>query len=439
MSTHTCPYCGLAFTFRSEVEWHIREDHRSKGDERAAFGAELAGSSSDLSWAQLHELQAGEGGVLSGPSVSLLLGTRASPAMTSLDAARLRELARQARRRLDVEPGLRLRGPLEDRLEMALQAAEHSSTSNGLAVLVNPQRVAVVRLPFDPGENVTVDPSFRTRDLLDALQHFEPYRMAVLGTRPRVLELQEGHLVDVIRKPRPEGAGRAPSARKGGKRSPRRERWSTRRALHRSGLYELGLALDERVRVAGDLPLLVVGNPRWLSAFKASSRHASSVIGEMRGSRSHTSGELLAELAEPVLASSRKGHEDRAISQLGEVDRSGRVVWGVQEVWRALNNDSVKRMWVERGFSVPALPAGASGELRLVADPATPGVIDDIVDDMIEIAMLGSLDVEIVGDGRLSVLQSRRHLGPAEPIAAELKAESQATHAMPRRAEALVA
>lgn len=27
MTIHTCPCCGLRFEFRTELEWHLAEDH----------------------------------------------------------------------------------------------------------------------------------------------------------------------------------------------------------------------------------------------------------------------------------------------------------------------------------------------------------------------------------------------------------------------------
>ena len=35
MSVYHCPLCPLIFQFRSEVEWHLREEHRSSSDEES--------------------------------------------------------------------------------------------------------------------------------------------------------------------------------------------------------------------------------------------------------------------------------------------------------------------------------------------------------------------------------------------------------------------
>ena len=45
MSVYHCPLCPLIFQFRSEVEWHLREGHRSSSDEESDLRAELAAAS----------------------------------------------------------------------------------------------------------------------------------------------------------------------------------------------------------------------------------------------------------------------------------------------------------------------------------------------------------------------------------------------------------
>ncbi len=45
---------------------------------------------------------------------------------------------------------------------------------------------------------------------------------------------------------------------------------------------------------------------------------------------------------------------------------------------------------------VPARTLGADGMLQIIDDPETPGVVDDIVDDLIEIAVSKGTPTDIV-------------------------------------------
>ena len=89
MSVYHCPLCPLIFQYRSEVEWHLREEHRSRRDEEADLRAELAAAAGRLDWDRLQALRSSG----AGPAVTLLLATTPASSMTVLDIARLRQLA----------------------------------------------------------------------------------------------------------------------------------------------------------------------------------------------------------------------------------------------------------------------------------------------------------------------------------------------------------
>ena len=240
MSVYHCPLCPLIFEYRTEVEWHVREEHRSRMEEDADLRAEVADASRPLDWDRLRDLRASG----SRPSVSLLLATAPAETMTVLDVARLRQLADRARRSLARDPERTgALSVIEHRLARAVSAAESLPTDRGLAVLVNARRMAIVALPFAPADRHVVDGEFATGDLEDSLRHFPRYRVVVLGGRPRVLEGTVAAFRDV--------AARAADA---------------------DGL------VDERVRLAGPLPLVVVGDHRQLDRFSKTSRHAEAVV-----------------------------------------------------------------------------------------------------------------------------------------------------------------
>ena len=89
MAVYHCPVCPLIFEFRTEVEWHLREQHRSRADEEADLRAEINAAVRQLDWLTLRALRS----AAPGPAVSLLLATGPAPAMSVLDVARLRQLA----------------------------------------------------------------------------------------------------------------------------------------------------------------------------------------------------------------------------------------------------------------------------------------------------------------------------------------------------------
>jgi len=384
-----CPLCGLDFSHRTEFEWHAREDHRSSPATPVLGIGPAGGDQHD--WAELHDLQS----AADRPSVSLIMGTTPAPTMALLDAARLRLLAAHARGRLVQElKGIPLRD-LEQRLDMTVAAAEHRHTDHGLALFVSATHLAVVRLPFRPRERVVVDTMFACRDLLDALHRFPRYRALVIsGGGFRILEGQARHLREVVAWYIAPALPTWLSAQHG--QANRDLKLHAVRERHNAVLAAAERSLTQRVSLTNELPLVLAGQRRLLARFREFSAHSPCVIGEVYTFGATLSVQAMAELAGPVLKAWCERGTARCLLDLGEADRGGRVAWGLDAVWHGVVDGRVERLWVERDYAVAArlLPGGQ--ELRLTDDHDTPGVIDDVVDEIIDLVATKGAPVDVV-------------------------------------------
>jgi hypothetical protein len=408
VSVYHCPICPLIFEFRTEVEWHLRNEHRSRSAEDAELRVEIAAASGELTQDRLRVLQSS----YSRPSVTLLMATTPSPTMSSLDVARLRHLAHLARRRLDCEAQTGTTTSVEHRLARAVSAAEGTATDNGVAVLVNAHQLAIFALPFAPRDRAAIDSRFATRDLEYKLQHYPPYRVVVLGTSPRILEGSDRHLTDTAPNP-VEGRALLDDDQRGlGRRSIRPERWLARRARHAAGCAEAEHVLDRRLRATGTMPLIVVGDNRWRSEFHRHSGHVPQIIGEIDGSHTRASTAKLAELVQPTLAAHHLAEQAGQIAELQQADAHGTLTWGLANAWRALRDGSTDAVWIEHGYAQPGRRAPDSDSFETTDDSAQPGVVDDLVDDVIQLAAGRGVTVVFVDDG---VLTRKK-----EPIAARI-------------------
>jgi Bacterial archaeo-eukaryotic release factor family 3 len=398
MSIYRCPVCPLIFQGRSEVEAHLQHEHRSRAKEAVDLGLELAAAGVELSRDRLQVLESAH----AHPSVTLLMATTPGPTMSSLDVARLRHLAHAARRRLAAEPGAGTNPAVEHRLTRALAAAESNPTDRGLAILVSAHHLALFPLPFAPRDRAVIDPRFATRDLQFALQDYPRYRVVVLGPSPRVLEgygrrLADTPCPDVGQTPTPLGR----SHQGLGRRSTRPERGVARRADHQAGCALADGLLDRRVHTAGSMPLIVVGDNRWRSAFRRRSRHAASVAAEIRGSRRRASAAALAELAQPGLAAWRRAQQTARIARLQQSDADGTVTWGLANVWRAVRDGSADHIWVDHTYAQPGRRIPGVDGIETTSDPGQPGIRDDLVDDLIQLAAARGITVDLLDDGCL--------------------------------------
>ena len=381
MTVSHCPLCPLIFQFRTEVEYHLRNDHRSRAEEEADLATELEIADSELSWLRLRALQS----AVSDPSVSLLLDTAPARMMTSLDAARLRRLAERARQRLGLELAGGHLAHMEYRLARAVAAAEGGPTDAGIAIFVSARQLMIMRLPLAPTSRVVIDPTFATRDLLDTLQHIPSYRVAVLSsTGPQLFEGRANSLTpisDASVPPTPTSPG---SRGIGRLDAPRRESRLTRH-LHQELVATMDRALDARDETAGQLPLIVIGSPRLIALFRRRSRHERDTIGHVRSIQPHVRMTSIQRLVGPALEAWQAQLAEEQAARFKHAMRQGTIAWGVQAASAAILANEAEHLWVERGYAVAARRSN-DGTLNIVEDPEMPGVIDDVVDDLIEIA-----------------------------------------------------
>ena len=423
MSVFHCPVCPLIFEFRNEVEHHLRNEHRSRRDEQAKLTAETAAAASEIDWPLLRSLQAARRGV----AVTLLLATTPAPVMTSLDVTRLRRLANQARRRVAAEPAVAA-PTLEERLASVVAAAEGLPTQEGLAVLVNSERMAIFPLPFEPADRAVVDPRFATRDLETTLRCHPTYRLLVLARQPRLFEGRGLHLSEMRSKrtsrtpppgERPGAAGWQTVRAAGG--------WTPGRAHRAAGVQIADDLLAGVVQAGGELPLVVVGDGRWRSAFRRS-RHADTVVAEVPGCRPRESPEALARLAQPHLVARLRNEQAAATSDLERAEAVGAVVWGLEAAWAAVHEGTAENLWVEQGYGRPGRPTDEGAAVKLASDAEQPGVIDDLVDDLIEAAIAKRIGVHHLANGAI---------GRADPIAVQLRAAGRTTRLASEVAQAV--
>ena len=382
-----CPLCPLVFQFRTEVEWHLREEHRSRADEDADLRAELAAATRPIDWERLDALRASKGR----PAVTLLLSTTPAATMSAPDIARLRQLAERARRRLSDEPDRDT--PLlliEDRLARAVSTAETLPTTRGMAVLVNRHDLAIATLPFAPRDRHVVDDRFATRDLEYALRRHPRYRVLVLGRHPRILEGRGRELS--------EAAGTAHA--------------STPRTLpDRSHVADEDpeALMARRVQAAGRLPLVVIGDHRHLDEFRRGSSFTNDVVAEV--TRPRLKRAVVADLAAAALDRWLFEQQQRARAELRRADSHDQVAWGVEAAWSAVEAGTADRLWVEHDYQVPGRVVPGAFGVQATSDPAEPGASDDLVDALITKANLLGVPVDLFESGALQSV---------EPVAARV-------------------
>jgi hypothetical protein len=320
------------------------------------------------------------------PSVSILAGTMPGTYMIPSDVERVAGLVRSAVQRLREVCTPETQSELQTRIWKAHSLARMSSTQAGLGIFASEGSTTdVVLLPFAPHDRVIVGPRFATRDLLYARQHFPLYRVLLIdGWVPRLLEGRGNYLVEI------NVPGSLPSQQTSVARAARGRRLGAKirqgrneaRSSYRAVLLAAEDVLDRATAASGELPIIVVGSPGMVAMFGNSSRHADSLIGEVRGWYPQGAAEELANLAQPALAHWDANLRARTVESLRSAQRSRSLVWGVHAAWNAVRLGVVQHLWVDQDYVVP-VRIGSDGALIDDPDSTEGTVVDDVVETLI--------------------------------------------------------
>jgi hypothetical protein len=327
------------------------------------------------------------------PAVSLLAGVPGDAPASVL--ATLRSQLTEVRERLELEfSGSEVQDVLSD-LERTIARVEIDPRARSVAVYASPRETSWVALPVELRERVVVDDTFATRDVVHALLRARRYRVLVLGARSRLFSgtggvlrpVTTGGFPVVVEEPSKRDAPR------------RRERADLDRRRLRLATRALDDALDAPLR-HDPLPLFVIGLQPRLGWFERHSRHRKAVSATALGGP-HT----LTEIQSAVQPLADELFDRAAREALVQVDRARsarRLATGIVEAWQLANQGRGSVLVVEEGYEYPALLGEDPTDVRPAADAKAPGVVDDLVDEMIELVLARGGRVVIVPDGSLA-------------------------------------
>lgn len=319
------------------------------------------------------------------PMVSILMPTHRTAPENLADPILCKNLIREAHDRLVDELGKREVARILSDIDEVVAELDWSHTQGGLAIFGSEGHVQVVHLPYPVKPRVVVDHSYATRDVVFAFNRSPRYRVLLLSEKPTrlydaVLSDLTEHIGDgfPMAHHRPGGHGASETG--------------LRDELHRQLVREADTALQDLSRT-DDLPVVVVGVERLLSFFHELGSHSSRLLGEVKGNHDkrslHDLGQLTWEAAQVGLAERRRA----LLDELAKAEGHGKAAFGLEQVWRAAKEGRGQTLLVDPSLRVAATLDASGMHLTRVEDESAPGVIDDIVDELIElvIAMGGSV------------------------------------------------
>ncbi len=342
------------------------------------------------------------------PAVSLLVPTHRHGPGNQQDPIRVRNGLKRVQERLEAEASLSKREvrALLARFDALVEEIPWQHTLDGLALFVSEDHASAHLLPYPIEERVILGDTFATRDLVRALNRTQRYRVLVLSEKPT--RLYDGHR-DKVEEVRGHGfplehVGPGGAAPLGGGRGISAS--AQRDEAHRQFFREVDAQLLPLQR-EDRLPIVLTGVDRYLAFFEEVADHARDVVARLQGSYDHLSEPEVAKAVWPLVREWIDARKQVEVGRFEKAVSSGRYASGIVQCWRAAKEGRVGRLLVEESYAVPAtVGADNPAEITLASDPTAPGVVDDIVDELIETVIGMGGEVLFVEDGALAEHQA---------------------------------
>lgn len=360
------------------------------------------------------------------PAVSLLMPTHRHRPETAQDPIRLRNLLVEAKRRIVQDPKVdrSLRLDLEGQLDQAAAQVDFEHSGDGLLILVAPgeHHNWLLTSPSPVPDRLVVADTFLTRNLVAARIYARPYWVLVISEEASHLWEGAGSELSAAdglglgfplepEIPDPEDA--LPGPHFGPRPGPQRE--ERVRQYLRTVDGALGRALEYERR-----PVFLVGTNSALALFDDLSEHSIEFVGRVaQAGLDKAPAHELAERLGPALDAHVERLDAEALDRLGRSRGQRRYAGGLAEVWEAVGQGRGSLLLVEEHYRVTAriagdhlsvleddesaLAAAAGGEVAGTGPMALLGPAEeDVVDQLVEMALDMETEVRFVPDGSLA-------------------------------------
>lgn len=336
---------------------------------------------------------AGSAGV---PAVSVLLPIEQPVTAHPETELRLRALVDEAIQAASTWWDAAAADAVRAQIDAAGVRIEAGEAALGLALFASPDEHRVLRLPFRVEEEVIVDTTYATRQLLEGWARRVKHRVVVLDrSGARLLEGEDEHLAEVRAHGFPVHLDRPTEQDTPHRDRPRHEMVPEEdgRAVARAVAAALTLA-----RRSDPRPVVLVGEERRVATLQHVADLGDDLVGVVHGDHSRDRDQQIGPLVWPTIARWSSDRAARSCERLRDAAGQGTAVTTFPAVLAAVSEGRGRELIVEEGFAMPRtwLDGLSPGE-----EPDPRIETEDMVDDVIEQVLSKGGEVTFVAPGSL--------------------------------------
>jgi hypothetical protein len=311
--------------------------------------------------------------------VSLCLNTHRTKPGYLKDAILLKNLLREAEKKLPDVLDKRKAKKLIERMNTLAESIDHSHNLESLIIFINEEVAEYIRLPIEVTDRAVVDNTFATRDLVRALHRQAEYYVLVISrNQARLIEAANDRLIGEAGPPFPVQ----------NKSLYATDKLSLSMARGTDNLIEeffnqVDKVVQEQTK-HNPMPIILVTEERNRFHYEKVT-DKNKLIGHLNQNRDAEKAQNIVRDAWKIVKEVNEKRIRQRKEELREAVARQNFLTDLSEIWLAVNEGRGKTVFVSADYFQPARIVNGRVILAEELPVDTPGFVDDIVDEIIEI------------------------------------------------------
>jgi len=311
--------------------------------------------------------------------VTITLSTHRTKPDNLQDEKNLKNLVKEVEDRLHNDFDKRFVWPIMEKLNSLVEEIDHNYNLEGLVLFVNEEIAEFTRLPIKLENRTVVDTTFATRDLVRALHLESGYYVLVLSRdEARMIEAHNDKVVHELGAPFPIVNNTLYSTTQPEIANAQRQTNLVQEFFNRIDKMVI------EVYNNNPLPVVIATEGSNFSEYQQIADNKDIILGHINKNRNNDKAHHILPDAWELVKTTLKERNDARMSELNQAVGSGKFLSDFNDIWKAILEGKAKTLYVEKGFYQPAKINNGTLELLDQDKAHDTGVVDDIIDEMIE-------------------------------------------------------